>query len=218
MKILAIADLHGKTIVLDKVLEGVSKAEYDAIVFVGDVTNFGGEKEANAICDILVKTGKKTFVLGGNCDGPEVFSALEARGLSLHKRVDIYKDCAFMGYGKSNPTPFNTPSEEPDDVIRKEIEQLYMENKEKMLRKTLVLATHAAPKDTKCDLLPIGHVGSEGIRECIEMIQPAVNICGHIHEGRGVDRIGNTLIVNPGELGKRHYAIINTKTGEAELR
>ena len=218
MKILAIADLHGDILLLDKVLEKVSKAEYDIIVFVGDVTNFGGEAEANAICDRFIKNGKKTFILGGNCDTAEAFSAVEAKGLSLHQKAIIYKDCAFIGYGKSNPTPFNTPSEEPDEKIREEIDKIYLENKDKIMGKTLILATHAPPKDTKCDLLPAGHAGSQAVRECIDVMQPAVNICGHIHEARAVDKIGNTVIVNPGPLAKRHYAIINTETGEAELR
>lgn len=218
MKLLALADLHGEIILLDKILEKVSQSEYDAIVFVGDVTNFGGEKEANAICDLLIKNKKKAFVLGGNCDPEEVFSAVETKGLSLHNKCEVYKDCAFIGYGKSNPTPFETPSEEPDDVIKAAIDDIYMENKEKIAGKKLVLVTHAPPKGTKCDLLPIGHVGSQAVRHAIEVIQPAVNICGHIHEARAVDKIGNTLIVNPGPLTKKNYAIVNTSTGEAELR
>ena len=44
---------------------------------------------------------------------------------------------------------------------------------------------------------------------------------GHDHEAH-VERVGNTLLVNPGEvmgrLGPSRYAVYDTETGEAELR
>ncbi len=35
-----------------------------------------------------------------------------------------------------------------------------------------------------------------------------MNICGHIHEAKGIDKIGNTLIINPGAARDGHYATI----------
>jgi Icc-related predicted phosphoesterase len=43
----------------------------------------------------------------------------------------------------------------------------------------------------------------------IELHQPDVVVCGHVHEARGVDTIGKTQVVNCGQAGKGYYAVIN---------
>lgn len=56
--------------------------------------------------------------------------------------------------------------------------------------------------------------GSEGIRALYEAIQPRLGLCGHFHEGIGVDRIGKSITINPGSFcqnwhGKKsNYALI----------
>jgi Icc-related predicted phosphoesterase len=41
-------------------------------------------------------------------------------------------------------------------------------------------------------------VGSTAVREAIKRYQPVVGLHGHIHESRGVQKIGRTLCINPG--------------------
>jgi Icc-related predicted phosphoesterase len=41
-------------------------------------------------------------------------------------------------------------------------------------------------------------VGSHAVRDAIKHYQPPVSLHGHIHESRGVQRLGRTLCVNPG--------------------
>jgi len=41
-------------------------------------------------------------------------------------------------------------------------------------------------------------VGSTAVRTFVEKHQPLLGLHGHIHECKGVDRIGRTLIINPG--------------------
>jgi Icc-related predicted phosphoesterase len=41
-------------------------------------------------------------------------------------------------------------------------------------------------------------VGSRAVRDAIKKYQPPVSLHGHIHESRGVQRLGRTLCVNPG--------------------
>jgi len=40
--------------------------------------------------------------------------------------------------------------------------------------------------------------GSTAVRDVITKYQPLVSLHGHIHESRGVDRIGRTTCFNPG--------------------
>ena len=51
-------------------------------------------------------------------------------------------------------------------------------------------------------------MGSTAVREFIEEVQPDVCVCGHIHESRGVDRIGRTVVVNPGTLLSGGYVVV----------
>ena len=184
--------------------------KFDCIVFVGDVTNFGDAGLAREICEVL-KSFENVFVLPGNCDPPGVLEVLEEEGLSLHKKIISLGEFDFIGFGGSNPTPFNTPFEMEEEEIEKGLSELRSE------RRT-ILVTHAPPRDTKCDLIPSGaHVGSTAVRKVIERMGPAFNICGHVHEGIGVDRIGGTVIVNPGPVSAGRYGIIDTN-GEVILK
>lgn len=63
----------------------------------------------------------------------------------------------------------------------------------------VVLSVHTPPHDTLCDIVGDGiHVGSSAVRDFILDAQPDVCLCGHIHESRAVDRLGRTVLVNPG--------------------
>ena len=84
-----------------------------------------------------------------------------------------------------------------------------------------VMVTHEPPFDTCADLaFTDEHVGSSAIRSFIEQRQPLACFCGHIHEGAGLDRIGDTIIVNPGPLrrGRYGWACIEEGTIETDIR
>ncbi len=58
------------------------------------------------------------------------------------------------------------------------------------------------------------------MRKLIEDIKPLVVLCGHVHESRGIDKLGSTVIVNPGPLASGYYAIVSVSddgTVNAEL-
>ncbi|MCE7699392.1 MAG: hypothetical protein K8E24_011515 [Methanobacterium paludis] len=52
------------------------------------------------------------------------------------------------------------------------------------------------------------------MRQVIEEFQPSLNICGHIHEARATDEIGNTKVVNPGELSEGFACLINVEDSD----
>jgi len=43
-------------------------------------------------------------------------------------------------------------------------------------------------------------VGSVAVREAIEKHQPMLGLHGHIHESKGVTKIGRTTCINPGSV------------------
>ena len=117
-----------------------------------------------------------------------------------------------MGYGGSNPTPFNTPGEVDDDKIYLHVYELlaeydYIGNDE--VPRVTILLTHAPPYDTKADTIESGaHVGSQGVKKPIHEFQPNINICGHVHEACSIDMVGNTTVANPGRLEDGHAVLI----------
>ena len=75
-------------------------------------------------------------------------------------------------------------------------------------KKTLYVM-HSPPFGSRLDLTREGHhVGSKAIKTFIETNQPLLTLHGHIHEspkvsGSFVDKIGETVSVNPGQFGSR---------------
>ena len=59
-----------------------------------------------------------------------------------------------------------------------------------------------------------GPVGSKAVRAAIEQYQPLVSLHGHVHESRGVARLGRTTCINPGSEygdGNLRAALVNVK-------
>ena len=170
-------------------------------------------KEWMSIADERLKpTGVKLYMEAGNDDlnGIEQYFNSEVSQDIGEKVVDIdgYK---IAGISEANMTPWNAPRdvEEEDlwNIISKQLSQVDANEK-------LILAYHPPPKDTNLDLAPkiekdlkytnVGgqqimvHVGSTSVRRAIEERSPIVSLHGHIHESRGIDKIGKTVCINPG--------------------
>lgn len=112
------------------------------------------------------------------------------------------------GYGWTNPTPWETPREKPDEEIRADLEQLAADVGD---WSRTILNVHAPPYGTgldeayssgeenpgteECSTIA---VGSEAVRELIETYEPLLSLHGHIHESGGSYRFGRTLSLNPG--------------------
>ena len=84
-----------------------------------------------------------------------------------------------------------------------------------------ILVSHTPPYNTKLDLTFLKtHVGSISIRKTIEVLKPKLCICGHIHEAKGIDTIGEAVIINPGPLMRKRYALVRISENrvDAELK
>jgi Icc-related predicted phosphoesterase len=113
--------------------------------------------------------------------------------------------------GWSNPTPWDSPRELPEDALLARIET-EVAKIPRMDR--AIFNLHVPPKDSRLDtaallnpdLSPVmrsgmpvmAGVGSSAVRTAIERHQPPIALHGHIHESRGETKIGRTVCVNPG--------------------
>lgn len=209
---IAVGDLHNHT---EKLAGIVGLREAAGVVVTGDLTFAGGREAARKVLDAVAAQGTLAAAQIGNMDKPEVTYFLRERRLNLHgQAVRLHPDVTAIGVGGSNPTPFNTPSEFSEEEIAALLHQ-GLEAAEDY--EHLILVAHAPPLDTECDKLAGGgHAGSRAVREFIEKVQPGLCLCGHIHEARGMDMIGNTPVINPGAFADGGYIKISLEDGSLE--
>ncbi len=211
MKILVISDIHGSTENIEK-LENVFK-ECDLVLFGGDFARFNHAETGKPALEALRKSHDSVFAVLGNCDEGEFISELEDADMSVQKSMVFTDSLVIAGSGGGSKFSGDTPFERTEDellgdfdVIKNSLEQIKDEDGK---CSGLILIMHNPPKDTKADMIPGGiHVGSEKLRNFIEEVQPLLVVTGHIHESAGIDKIGNTTVVNPGALLEGKYSIV----------
>ena len=211
MRIIAFGDIHDRAENIGKI-DRLSDA--NRVIITGDLTNFGGIGRAKKIIETVSRHNPNLYAMPGNMDQREVESYLDDLGINLHSKGVIIQGVGFFGVGGSNYTPFNTPTEYTEEEIKEFIQKGYEEVKHVALK---ILVSHPPPYNTNVDIVGGGHhVGSVSVREFIEEHQPQVCLTGHIHEAVGKDRIGDTLILNPGTLEDGGYVELVEKEGRLE--
>jgi len=206
MKLLAISDVHGRSWAASEAALLASKENFDAIILSGDLSPYMSLETAREILEILVESGVPIFYVPGNMDDPKLTSNLNIKGThNLHRKCIEFKEVKIIGVGGGLVGPFKTPLEYSEEEFSKMLNEL----SSKISNEKFILVTHNPPFKTLADKLDWGeHVGSISIRKFIEKQKPILNVCGHIHEARCIDRIGETIIVNPGPAMRGYYAEI----------
>jgi Icc-related predicted phosphoesterase len=148
---------------------------------------------------------------GGNDDIWEIDDIIEQAptvSFAENKILDI-GGFYLASMGWTNPTPWNTFREAPEDVLTTKIDALVSSIPD-MSR--AIFNFHAPPYGTGLDEAPaldetmrpihggavMKPVGSKAVREAILKYRPALSLHGHIHESKGVRKLGGTLAMNPG--------------------
>jgi len=197
-----ISDIHGHPTYMDR----LQKVEYDLLIICGDITDFGHYHEALSLLELIPGP---FFGIHGNCDHEDVITALEDIHCNLHGTVVAVEEETLAGFGGSTCFGGRTPCEYGEDKIYKGLSSI---------PEWAILVTHVPPKDTKVDrAFNVRHVGSTAVRKIIEEKNPKYALCGHIHESRNSDWIGETLIINPGAFSRGYYAFLSTDTGKYSL-
>jgi Icc-related predicted phosphoesterase len=116
-----------------------------------------------------------------------------------------------ISMGWTNPTPWDTFREAPEDELAAKIEAVA--NQVPDMERT-IFNFHAPPYGTGLDEAPaldaslrpthggavMKPVGSTAVRDAIKKHQPLLSVHGHIHESRGIKRMGRTMAINPGSV------------------
>jgi len=208
MRLLAVSDFHSSmSAVRLAVARGVAEA-VNAIAVCGDITHFGGMKEARDILRILTGSGVPVLFVPGNCDPPSLGDQDEIEGaLCLHGRAVEMEVFRFVGVGGGPPSPFSTPFE----IVEKELLSVLNRAIQKVNpARRLVVLSHAPPRASRVDLTLAGiNVGSVSLRRFILENHPIGVLCGHIHEARGSERVNGCEVVNVGAARQGYCAVVD---------
>jgi len=159
-------------------------------------------------------TGIMCLLAPGNDDPLFVDDLLGASDMLVNpdgRMVDLPGGFTMISVGYSNPTPWDSPRELPEDELAATIGR--QADRVPDMSRT-IFNLHVPPKDTPIDqamaLDPefrpvmrsgapvITGVGSSAVRDAMAKYQPLLGLHGHIHESRGEARIGTSRSINPG--------------------
>jgi len=211
MKLLVTADFHGSIEAACTVSAKAKQLGVDIITICGDITHFGTVKDAERILAPLIALKLPTLYVPGNCDPAQLAEVQIAGAFNLHGQCKNFNHVSFIGVGGAPASPYYSWFELSETQITNTLEQSVSGCS---TNRWLVVISHSPPRDTAVDLASSGdHAGSTSIRAFIEDKKPSVVFCGHIHEATGIDRIGNTIVVNSGSArhGKCAVADLNDR-------
>jgi uncharacterized protein len=156
---------------------------------------------------LLVGLGNDDFTAMEEAIASDPFAELTDRDVL---RLDGGHELLTIPY--SNPTPWNTHRELPEEELARRIAELAqrLEHPE-----SAIYNIHVPPFNTPLDLAPrldpgltkvmtpggheeMVHVGSTAVRAALERDHPLLALHGHIHESRATTKFGPTLSVNCG--------------------
>jgi len=176
----------------------------------------------------LAGTGINCYVCPGNDDVFEVDDAIAASKTvrSVEGQViELDEHHEMVSSGWSNPTPWDTHREEPEEALLQRIEAVIAKAKNPS---NAVFNLHPPPYGSGLDEAPeltsdlrpayagrsLVSVGSKSVMTVIDKYQPLLGLHGHIHEGKGTRKYKKTLCINPGsmyEQGVLHGAVVELK-------
>jgi len=173
----------------------------------------------------LAGTGVRCYVCPGNDDMIQIDEVIAVSKCVKNVEgqvieLDEYHEMVNCGW--TNPTPWDTPREEPEDVLQQRIETIISKVQDVS---NAVFNLHAPPFGTGLDEAPeltrdlrpayagrsMVPVGSHAVMTLIDKYQPLLGLFGHIHEGKGTRKYKKTLCINPGsmyEQGILHGVVI----------
>lgn len=193
---------------------------------IAEWCEYAGEK--------LAGTGIPLITSPGNDDFFEIDEVLHG---SPHVQYHEMEITELNGYevlhcGGSTKTPWDTEREYSEDEYAAKFAELVPQVKD-MSR--CIFNVHVPPHGTVLDQCPelddklqvvfeMGnpvqmHAGSSALLDTIKEQQPMLGIHGHIHEGRGNIKIGNTMCVNPGSVypeGLLQGVLVTLNDGKVE--
>ena len=241
MRILVLSDFHGEFEVLSGLKDVVKREKPEIIVFCGDIVkgkargdewleaNATDRKPDSSLINIQLEhedelyTYNKFFeamnsfalpvlVIPGNIDAPEKLYTEVVKGIRqklrnihlIHKKTYRHLEVVFQGFGgeitKGRKEDFFVLMYPRDEVL-KGLEKA----------SNMILVLHSPPRASLVDLEGVRHRGSEAVNDILEELKPIACFCGHVHNAKGREKIGSTVVINPGAMKYGNYTVVDIK-------
>jgi Icc-related predicted phosphoesterase len=215
LRVVGLVDLHWSG---RRPLELPDLSQVDLVLLGGDLTHFAGAAVARRLVDSIRAAGPAVLAVCGNCDHQEVEDYLFAEGVALDRRAQVAAGAVVAGV--SGGLPFGGCPYERSEA---DFAAAGAEARDAAIAigasGPTILVSHQPPYGTRCDrVLRMKHVGSHSIRRLVDEWQPDLVLCGHIHESRGRDRVGRSLVVNPGPWRSGHSLRFDVGPAGIDLR
>lgn len=181
----------------------------------------------------LEPLGVPCYVNAGNDDPREIDEVIEANRwvrLLEGRVIKLPDGTEVASCGYANRTPWDCPRDVEEEELERRLEAVIGGLREP---ETSVFNFHCPPYDTGIDSGPklddelrmrsgaggaeMRPVGSTACRAAIERHQPLLGLHGHLHESRGVTKLGRTVCLNPGSEyneGILRGAVIDIRKGK----
>lgn len=167
------------------------------------------------LVDEKLNKDDKIIAIAGNDDSSKMDDILKQNYriiLADLKKKNVDGMFNVYGYSFSTPTPWNTTREKDEYEIELDFSAVNRANDQM----PLILNFHVPPKGIGLDstvalnenLEPIMvsggvrkiNVGSSSVYNFVKKMNPSLGLFGHVHEAKGVSKIGNTICINPGSV------------------
>lgn len=171
MKIIAQSDPHADMRLYRDTMQHLEKNEYDVFLGLGDFIhqNYFANLARN------INTEDKFFI-PGNRD-----LALKKLPYLKEFNVEEIGEYTFVFAGSSTSLNYK----------RKILEACEDKDNSKV-----IICTHVPPKGIRDETTRGQHAGAPEFKELLDEIEPFIWFCGHIHEARGIEKYGETTVVN----------------------
>lgn len=201
----------------------ISKSEYDEMQLKKENVDkafarsmrISLERWLNLASERLKGTDTKCYISIGNDDDLVVDEVLSAHAsdsvVFCEEKIVTIGGHEMLSLGTSNRTPWNSPREADEPVLKDKLDAMAS----KLERpEDSIFSVHVPPYDSGIDAAPKidadfkpvikgGHAvmipaGSTAVRQALEIYKPLLGLHGHIHESRGIYKLGRTVCINPG--------------------
>jgi len=214
VRFICLTDIHGAFEVALQIAR--REAGADVLILGGDITDVGTPEAVDGFIRSLGPHAECILAVAGNMDPAPIDAALAQAGHSLNGRGVRLGEVGFHGVS-GGTIALGSPNELPEPEIADLAQAGHRAVVDAPIR---VFVPHTPPHGCVDRISSGQSVGSTAVRAFIDCHQPHAVLCGHIHEARGIHRLGDTLVVNCG-LGRRgEYAVGTVRGGtvQVELR